>query len=158
MVNVGLRRKLNMKNYHMYGLIKPHHVYQACEYLIKHHPAYKNINLAKYDEWVKTCPTLFNHIDNSDDEEVPSDLDDEEKFDESSKTRANDKETHVRAEKSSDKTTANGESESNDYNAVTCLYPKEPETEMIVNHSDVRKRVKLKRKAKKIIDYAPGEK
>ena len=86
------------------------------------------------------------------------DLEDEEKFDESSKTRANDKETHVRAEKSSDKTTANGESESNDYNAVTCLYPKEPETEMIVNHSDVRKRVKLKRKAKKIIDYAPGEK
>ena len=29
---------------------------------------------------------------------------------------------------------------------------------MIVNHSDVIKRVKLKRKSKKIIDYAPGEK
>jgi hypothetical protein len=53
MVNIGLKRKLNMKNYHSYGLIDPDRVYQACEYLIKHHPAYKNIKLAAYEEWAK---------------------------------------------------------------------------------------------------------
>ena len=47
MVNIGLKRKLNMKNTHRQGLINPHRVYRACEYLIKHHPAYKNIKLKK---------------------------------------------------------------------------------------------------------------
>lgn len=51
MVNVGLKRKLNMKNYHKHGLICPHRVFKACEYLIKNHPAYKNIKLKDYEEW-----------------------------------------------------------------------------------------------------------
>ena len=35
MVNIGLKRKLNMKNYHKQGLINPHKVYQAFENLVK---------------------------------------------------------------------------------------------------------------------------
>ena len=41
MVNIGLKRKLNLKNYHRYGLINPERVYKACEYLIKNHPDYR---------------------------------------------------------------------------------------------------------------------
>ena len=78
MVNIGLKRKLNMTNYHKHGLIDPDRVYQACEHLIKHHPAYKNIKLATYEEWAKTCPTLFSHTEKSDDEEDAGDSSDEE--------------------------------------------------------------------------------
>ena len=53
MVNVGLKRKLNMKNYHKHGLINPNRVYKACEYLVKNHPAYKEIRLKSYDEWAE---------------------------------------------------------------------------------------------------------
>ena len=59
MVNVGLKRKLDMKNTHKFGLINPSRVYKACEYLIKNHPDYRNIKLASYEDWVKRCPTFF---------------------------------------------------------------------------------------------------
>ena len=66
MVNVGIKRRLKMKNYHKSGLISPNRVYKACEYLVQNHPDYKNIKLASYDDWIKRCPTLFNHTDDSD--------------------------------------------------------------------------------------------
>ena len=50
-----------------------------------------------------------------------------------------------------------GEAKDNDFNAVTCLYPKEPASSMIVNHSSKKKNIKFKRKNKKIYQYAPGE-
>merc|ERR1739838_1001512 len=94
MVNIGLKRKLNMKNYHKYGLINPHRVYKACEYLVKHHPAYKNIKLKSYEEWAKNCPTLFSHTDKSDDEEEVGDSSDED---------TDDKSIDKKVDKSSDK-------------------------------------------------------
>ena len=78
MVNIGLKRKLNMKNYHRHGLICPHRVYRACEYLVKHHPAYKNIKLRPYEEWANECPNLFTHTDESDDEEESGESSDED--------------------------------------------------------------------------------
>ena len=144
MVNVGLKRKLNMKNYYKQGLISPHRVYKACEYLIKHHPAYKNITLKDYEVWAKECPSLFEHTDNSDDEEENS-CDEETVNKSSGKTLV-------------DKKQAQGEAEDNDFNAITCLYPKEPALDMVVNHSDKKRKIRLKRKAQKTIDYAPGEK
>ena len=134
-----------MKNYHKQGLINPDRVYKACEYLVKHHPDYKNIKLAKYEDWAKKCPTLFSPTDKSDDEEA-GDSSDEEAVDKSSgKTSSNSKKVQ-------------GEAEENDFNAVTCLYPKEPASNIIVNHSDKKKKVKFTRKAKKIYDMAPGQK
>ena len=140
LVNVGLKRKLNMKNYHKQGLIKPHRVYQACEYLVKNHPAYMNIKLKKYDEWVKNCPTLFDQTDKSDEEKESEGSSGDE------------------AKETTSKSTVQGEVEANDFNAKTCLYPKEPESDMVVNHTNKAKKIKFKRKAKKIYDYAPGEK
>ena len=61
MVNIGLKRKLNMKNIHKFGLINPDRVYKACESLINHHPAYKDIKIKPYDEWAEKCPSLFSH-------------------------------------------------------------------------------------------------
>ena len=65
MINIGLKRKLNMKNVHNFGLISPNRVYEACKYLIQHHPDYKNIKLANYEDWIKRCPTLFHHTGQS---------------------------------------------------------------------------------------------
>ena len=164
MVNIGLKRKLNMTNYHKYGLINPDRVYQACKHLIKHHPAYKNIKLAAYEEWAKTCPTLFSHTEKSDDEEDAGDSSDEEAVDESSKKTSKVKEkTPTEADKLSENNSSQskkveGEADANDFNAVTCLYPKEPASNVIVNHSKENKKVKFKRKGKKMYDYAPGEK
>ena len=39
-----------MTNYHKQGLIKPEYVYKACEYLVQHHPEYKDIKIMKYDD------------------------------------------------------------------------------------------------------------
>ena len=142
MVNIGLKRKLNMKNFHKFGLINPDRVYKACEYLINQHPAYKDIKLKPYDEWAKKCPSLFSHTDKSDEEENVDSSDDEE--------------VEAKPEKSVDQKKDKDEAENNDFNAVTCLYPKEPASNLIVNHSNEKKKIKFKRKAKKIYDMAPG--
>ena len=139
MVNIGIKRKLNMKNYHKHGLINPDRVFKACQYLIKHHPDYKNIKLANYDDWVKKCPSNFIQATNSEDEDSngTGNSSDEEQIDQKKKDLSR-------------------EVECNDYNATTCLYLKEPSSDMIVNHSKIKKKIKLKRLAKKIHQYAPG--
>ena len=48
------------------------------QHLIKNHPAYKDIKLKKYEDWVKTCPSLFEHTEQSNDEEDLKDSDYEE--------------------------------------------------------------------------------
>ena len=143
MVNVGLKRKLNMKNYHKHGLINPNRVYKVCEYLVKNHPAYKEIRLKSYDEWAEKCPSLFSHTDKSDEEEVEDSSDNEA--------------PEKTAEKSQmDKEKGKDEADGNNFNAVTCLYPKEPASNLIVNHENHIKKIKFQRKAKKIFNMAPG--
>ena len=106
--------------------------------MIQHHPVYKNIKLKNYDEWAEKCPNLFTNADNSDEEDNSS---------------SNEEST----ENSTDKKNVQGEAVDNDFNAITCLVPKEPSSDMIVNHSDKGKKIKFKRKAKKIYDIAPGQ-
>ena len=146
MVNIGLKRKLNMKNFHKFGLINPDRVYKACEFLIINHPAYKDIKLKPYDEWAEKCPSLFSHTDKSDEENVDSS--DEEEVETKPEKSAEKLSVHQKKDKD--------QAESNDFNAVTCLYPKEPASNLIVNHSNEKKKIKFKRKAKKIYDIAPG--
>ena len=153
MVNVGLKRKLNMKNFHKHGLINPVRVYEACQYLIENHPDYSNIKLLSYEDWSKDCPSLFNQTEHSDSEEEIEDSSDEEKVDESDK---NDTDKSDEKEKK-DKKAIDGEAADNDFNATTCLYPKEPATDMIVNHTNEKKNVKFRRKDKKVYEYAPGD-
>ena len=69
MVLIGLKRKLNMKNVHKFGLINPESVYKACEYLIKHHPNYAKIKLLNYSDWAEKCPSLFDPTEDSESEE-----------------------------------------------------------------------------------------
>ena len=131
-----------MKNYHKYGLINPDRVYQACKYLISHHPDYKNIKLACYQDWAKNCPTLFNQTDESDSEEN-EDTSEEETADESGKKKLDQKKR------------VHGEADGNDSNATTCLYPREPASSMIINHSNEKKNIKFKRKDKKMCMSTP---
>ena len=109
--------------------------------MIQHHPAYKNIKLKNYDEWAEKCPNLFTHTEKSDEEDIGSS--DEESTENSATKTTNDE--------------VQGEAVDNDFNASTCLYPKEPASDMIVNHTNKKKQMKYKRKAKKIYDIAPGQ-
>ena len=73
-----------MKNVHKFGLINPESVYKACEYLIQHHPAYKQINLIIYSDWAEKCPSLFDPTEDSESEECEySSSEDEESTDKS---------------------------------------------------------------------------
>ena len=45
MVNIKLKRKMCMKNYHKFGMINPTRIYECLKYLIKKHPAYKGIKI-----------------------------------------------------------------------------------------------------------------
>ena len=52
MVTVGMKRKLDLKNYHKLGMIRPEAIYDALVYLQKNHPEYKNIDIGKMDDWI----------------------------------------------------------------------------------------------------------
>ena len=122
--------------------VNPHRVYQACEYLVRHHPAYKSIKIVKYDDWMKDCPTLFNQTDNE----------------EEAKDSSEDDSIIISSEETMDKKkSVQGEVEGNEFNARTCLLPKELASDMVVNHSNESKKIKFKRKTKKVIDMAPGQ-
>ena len=60
-----------------HGLINPHRVYKACEYLIKNHPDYQNIKLENYQDWVLKCPTLFDETEKSEEEDNQNSSDEE---------------------------------------------------------------------------------
>ena len=139
MVNIGLKRKLSMKNVHKHGLINPDRVYKACKFLVENHPDYKNINLSSYDEWVHNCPSLFDPSENSDGEEKEHESEEEDPHESNEKV-------------------APGEAMDNDFNASTCLYPKEPALDIVVNNTKEKKKIKFKRKDKNFYEYAPGQK
>ena len=52
MVTVGMKRKLDLKNYHKLGMIRPKAIHAALVYLQKNHPEYKNIDIGKMDDWI----------------------------------------------------------------------------------------------------------
>ena len=51
MITVGMKRKLDMKNYHKLGLIRPYKIYEALLYLKENHPEYSNINIVDCNDW-----------------------------------------------------------------------------------------------------------
>ena len=59
MVNVKLKRKMKMKNYHKAGLIAPIRIDDCLNYLVKNHASYKNIKIEKEEIWKKQCPDYF---------------------------------------------------------------------------------------------------
>ena len=86
---------------------------------------------------------MFTNTDNSDDEQF-AESSDEDSVDKS-------------PVESDNITIEQEEADQNSFNAKTCLYPKEPETSMIMNHINEKKKIKFGRKAKKIYEYAPGQ-
>ena len=97
-----------------------------------------------YHDWAEKCPSLFNPSENSSSEEN-EDLSDEEAADESDE------------KKEKYKKNVPGEVNDNDFNSITCLYPKEPASSMIINHTSEKKNIKFRRKTKKVYEYAPGQ-
>ena len=73
MVNVKLKRNMYLKNYHKAGMIYPPRIFDCLNYLVKNHPAYKNIQIEKEEEWKKKCPNFFEDAETDD-----TDVDDDE--------------------------------------------------------------------------------
>ena len=137
---------MKMKNYHNIGNINPERVYDSLHYLVKNHPAYKDIKIEKKEDWIRRCESTPEdddvNLDQVEDNAICSDH--EKDADEDSEETIDDKNNP-------------DEAESNDFNANTCLYPKEPASNIIVNHSDKKITVRKRRKGGRIYDYAPGQ-
>ena len=69
----------------------------------------------------------------------------------------NEQDDNVETEETDDTKKSPDEADSNDFNAHTCLYPREPASNIIVNHSNKKKVIRKKRKGGKVYDYAPGQ-
>merc|ERR1712079_584006 len=52
-VTVRLKRRMKMKNYHNIGIINTDRVYDCLDYLVKNHPAYKDIKIENKEDWLK---------------------------------------------------------------------------------------------------------
>ena len=126
MVNIKLKRKMSMKNYHKFGMINPSRMYDCLNYWVKNHPEYKGIKIENEEDWRRKCPSFFNDIETS-----------EQDFQDDDVSSSDDESDSNKASKCLDD---NGnileEPKDCDYNATTCLYPKEPAANVIVNHSN----------------------
>ena len=115
MIIVGMKRKLDMKNYHKLGMIRPVKIYQALVYLKDHHPDYKEINIENMNQWIKEFLSFEEEENTSEssysDEIESSSLESECHVDESTEKNLNETE--------------------NMYTSVTCLVPEEPLTDVI---------------------------
>ena len=123
MVNIKLKRKMSMKNYHKFGMINPSRMYDCLKYWVNNHPDYKDMKIEKEEDWRKKCPTFFNDIETSeqDFQDDVSSSDDESDNNKASKVL-------------DDNGNILEEPKECDYNATTCLYPKEPAANVIVTH------------------------
>ena len=99
------------------------------------------IKIEDEEEWKQKCPSFFEEVESS-----------EEDFDD--KDTSSDDDTDKRLDDNQD---ILEEAKDCDFNAITCLVPKEPEATIIVNHSDKMKKVKKKKKGEKFYTYAPGK-
>jgi hypothetical protein len=118
MVNIKLKRKMGIKNYHKMGLIRPEKIYEALKYLKDHHPEYKDINIQKCDDWLNPKTEESEPECNNDDCVEDSDvtLDAENSMDTNNQT---------------DETKSPNESDENMFNAVTCLLPEDPLNDVV---------------------------
>ena len=80
MIFVGMKRKMDLKNYHKSGMIRPQKIYDALVYLQKNHPSYKDINITDMDEWIKQ---FYSHDEDISDEEDASENSEESDEDDS---------------------------------------------------------------------------
>ena len=160
LVTVRLKRKLGMKNYHKHGFINPDRVYQALEWLVKKHPDYANIKIEDYNTWVKKCSFVDDNDADKKDEVLDKDISDDGETDseQEGKNEKGDEKMEGKKKVAGDKPPFNdGEAESNMFNAHTCLCPEEPKSNMYVNHSDKKKKVRKSKKSEKVYEYAPGQ-
>ena len=146
------------------GNISPDRVYDCLDYLVKNHPAYRDIKIVNKKEWMKKYNSSTD--DNGDsksanDNEDSSDCDDGKESEQATDGQNLSNETSENNNNNFEEANENqkdpDETESNDFTSNTCLYPKEPASNIIVNYSKKKKRVKKKRKGGKVYDYAPGQ-
>ena len=105
MITVGMKRKMDLKNYHKLGMIRPDRIYNALVYLQKNHPEYKDIDISKMEDWKK-------QFDSQDDD-------------------TSDEGNDSNASKTSDESESDEGQSENLFTSTTCLLPEEPLNDVI---------------------------
>ena len=118
MVTVGMKRKMDLKNYHKLGMIRPEKIYKALSYLKDNHPDYKDIAVVEIDDWLQQY-----HSENGSGDE--SDMEDTNETSE-----IEDQQASEEAKQDEPENTINQPGE-NIFNAVTCLIPDDPLSDLI---------------------------
>ena len=119
MITVGLKRMLDMKNYHKLGLIRPVKVYEALLFLKKHHPEYENIDIIAMNEWIQQYTSK---------EEENSGKEGERSTDSSDESSDNSQNCSEQCHDASIQKLPDPE---NLFTSVTCLLPEEPLNDVI---------------------------
>ena len=107
MVTVKLKRKMNMKNHHKMGLIRPEKIYEALLFLKQNHPEYKDINISDCDQWMQNLQNNDEETEADNSDGPNSECSDDEIEDENS----NDENIN-----------SSNQNEENIFNGVTCLF------------------------------------
>ena len=118
MVTVGMKRKMDIKNYHKLGMIRPEEIYKALLYLKDNHPDYKDVAVTEMDDWLQQY-----HSDNESGDES-------EMEDTNETSEIEDKQAIEEAKQNEPENTINQAGE-NIFNAVTCLLPDDPLSDLI---------------------------
>ena len=109
---------MDIKNYHKLGMIRPEKIYKALSYLKDNHPDYKDIAVDEIDDW----PQQYHSENGSGDE---SDMEDNNETSE-----IEDQQASKEAKQNEPENTINQPGE-NIFNAVTCLIPDDPLSDLI---------------------------
>ena len=127
-------------------MINPNRMYDCLKFWVKNHPDYKDIKIENEEDWKRKCPSFFDDIETS-----------EQEFKDDASSSDDESENNKAPEVLDDNGNILEEPKDCDFNATTCLYPKEPAANVIVNHSNKIKKVKKKKKDDNFYSYAPGE-
>ena len=119
MVTVGMKRKMDINNYHKLGMIRPEKIYKALLYLKDNHPDYKDVAVIEMDDWLQQY-----HSENESEDE--SEMEDNKETSEIEDQQASEEE----AKQNESENTIN-QAEENIFNAVTCLLPDDPLSDLI---------------------------
>ena len=138
MVTVGMKRKLDLKNYHKLGMIRPEKVYKALLYLKETHPDYKDINVTEFDDWLEQYHSE-DEIENMGDSGETMDTSENEDHLSSEPMDTSENEDHLSTEDTDQNETKNtmDQSGENVFNSVTCLLPEDPLGDLIGKHFEL---------------------
>ena len=151
LVWVKFKRQLLKKAVYRSEMVRPQKIIDALKWLIKNHPAYKNIKIRDFDnledlfcseEEAVTEPNIVSDTE-------PEYVDEESDKEDSDHTAVKEGISQSNNEKK--------ETEESQFINVTAIFPQELQSDVIVNSSDDAIKSRKSRSSESFIEVAPGE-